>query len=120
MLHKHTACNRIDGLLMMLFDVLNVRADRDLVCRHDKTNVRKNAEVAHFLHSLGNCAMCASWETGLKPIIDFTCVVEEFNDHGCVLPIDVFLVNASHESLAELAACHGSIQETGWLLHFVL
>ena len=57
MLHEHTTCYRIDSLLVHLFDVLDVGAQRDLVSGVDPTSEGNQTKMAHFLHSLGHLAV---------------------------------------------------------------
>ena len=63
MLEEHAASDRVNSLLVHLLEVLDVRADGDLVSWLNKANERQNAEVAHLLDRFGDFAVSARGKT---------------------------------------------------------
>ena len=55
--HEHATSNRINGFLVHLLDILDERAQWDLVCWCDPTNVRNHTKMSHLLDCLGNFTM---------------------------------------------------------------
>jgi len=81
----------VDGLLVHLFDVVNVRAERDLVSGSDLTSERKEAQMSDFLHCSSDFAVDSGVETGLVAIVKLAGGVHELCDESQVSPFDFVL-----------------------------
>ena len=120
MLHEHTTSDRINRLLVQFFDVLDVRADRDLVGGHEQTCVWENTKVAHLLDCLSDLAMGACGKARLVAVVNLASLVQELAQKRRVLPFDVFLRDGPHIAFADLTTGHWSVQEGCRLLHLVV
>ena len=96
---------------MHFLNVFNVRTDRDFISRLDESNVRNDTHVSHFLNGVGNLSLHGRTEACLESVVEFTSIVEEFNHHWSVLPVDLFLSNSSHIFIANLSSGQRSINK---------
>jgi hypothetical protein len=118
-LQKEPSGHGIDCFAMHLLDVLDVAANRNLVGRLDDSNPGQDAEMTHFLDSLGDSTVYRGRQSRLVAVVQLASVVDELRHERSVFPVKLFLGNAAHVPLSQLAPSKRSIDEGSGFLSFV-
>ena len=96
---------------MHLLNVLDVRANRNLISWLNKANVRNNTHLSHLFDSVSYLPLDGGAQAGLVSVVELTGVVQELDHHWSVLPVDFLLVDSSHVLLADLSSSERSVDE---------
>ena len=67
--------------------------------------------MPHFLNCVSNFPLHRRTKACLEPVIKFTSIVEEFDHHWSVLPVNLFLVDSSHVFLTDLSSSERSVDK---------
>jgi hypothetical protein len=109
--HEQSSGHWVHGLTVHLLNVLDVRANRNLVSRLDKANVRDDAHLPHFLDSVSYLPLDGGAQACLVSIVKLASIIQELDHHWSVLPVDFLLVDSSHVLLADLSSSERSVDE---------
>lgn len=75
MFHEQASSDGVNSFAVHLFNILNIRTDRDFVSWLNKSNVRNNSHVSHFLDSVSYLSLDWCTKACLESIVKLTSVV---------------------------------------------